>query len=81
MATAGVVLPKRQTSGTLNPMQFSEATFVGKVLVLSGVIGAGIKYLAPHLVLEPSVSLAAVLLVSPAVLMAVLLWLQPGQPK
>ncbi|NJL46608.1 MAG: hypothetical protein HC929_02695 [Leptolyngbyaceae cyanobacterium SM2_5_2] len=57
-------------------MNFSEVTFVIKVLVLSGALAAGIKYLAPYLMLEPSLRLAVVLLVAPAVLMAVLLWLQ-----
>ncbi len=59
-------------------MQTSEITFVLKVLVISGIIGVGIKYLAPYLTVEPSLRLAAVLLLSPAALMAVLLWLQPG---
>jgi hypothetical protein len=62
-------------------MQLSEATFVLKVLVFSGIIAAGVKYLAPYLVVGPSLSLVVVLLVAPSILMAVLLWLQPKLPN
>jgi hypothetical protein len=55
-------------------MQRSDLIFIVKVIALSGAIGLAIKYLGPRLPLDPSLGLAAVLLLGPSLLMASLLW-------
>lgn len=66
-------------------MNASSLSFVAKVLLVSGAIGAGIKYLLPGLLGDlpaaqnaPALATVVALLVAPSALMGGLLWLWRG---
>lgn len=66
-------------------MNASSLSFIAKVLIVSGAIGVGIKYLLPGLLVDfsagqnaPALATVVALLVAPSALMGGLLWLRRG---
>ncbi|MGF1566630.1 MAG: hypothetical protein ACFCVD_00905 [Nodosilinea sp.] len=59
-------------------MTRSDFGFMAKVLLLSGAVGIVIKSAAPQLAIAPSLGVILIMLGAPSILMAGLLWLQPG---
>jgi hypothetical protein len=66
-------------------MTSSDISFVAKVILLSGAIGAGVKYLLPIVLVDspaaqnsPALVTVVALLLAPSALMGGLLWLRRG---